>query len=111
MIAHTESIINNYLQKEVVFFINSDKPIKTGKLLIFKFKDFYFNFIMKTDNVTKTFELPYPFKVEEFKDHVKFSYTIEDFSQLNLELLIKAKLLKPKKRNKLYNTTVVLSAL
>ena len=29
----------------------------------------------------------------------------------NMELLVKAKLLKPKKRNKLYNSVVVLSAL
>ena len=85
--------------------------MKTGKLLIFKFKDFYFNFIIKSDNVTKTFEIPYPFKVEEGHKCLKFSYTMEDFSQKNMDLLIKAKLLKPKKRNKLYNSVVVLSAL
>jgi len=50
-----ENKINTFLQKEVVFFINKDKPIKSGKLLIFKFKDFYFNFILKIDNTTKTF--------------------------------------------------------
>ena len=61
MIEKTEKMINNFLQRNIVFFINSEKPMKTGKLLIFKFKDFYFNFISKTDNVTKTFEIPYPF--------------------------------------------------
>jgi hypothetical protein len=106
-----ENKINTFLQKEVVFFINKDKPIKSGKLLIFKFKDFYFNFILKIDNTTKTFEIPYPFLVTEGDNCLMFSYTIEDFSQKNIELLIKAKLLKPKKRNKLYNSTVVLSAL
>ena len=35
-----EKKINSFLQKDVVFFINSEKPIKSGKLLIFKFKDF-----------------------------------------------------------------------
>ena len=111
MIEKTEKMINNFLQRNIVFFINSEKPMKTGKLLIFKFKDFYFNFIIKTDKVTKTFEIPYPFKVEQGTNCLKFSYTIEDFSQKNMDLLVKAKLLKPKKRNKLYNTTVVLSAL
>lgn len=106
-----EKKINSFLQKDVVFFINSDRPLKSGKLLIFKFKDFYFNFILKTDDTTKTFELPYPFLIEEGTDCLKFSYTMDDFSQKNIELLIKAKLLKPKKRNKLYNSTVVLSAL
>lgn len=111
MIEQTEKIINNFLQKDVVFFIESEKPIKSGKLLIFKFKDFYLNFILKIDNTTKTFELPYPFKVDSGPDYIYFSYSIEDFSQKNLELLVKAKLLKPKKKNKLYNSTVVLSAL
>jgi len=59
----------------------------------------------------KHFEIPYPFLVTEGDNCLMFSYTIEDFSQKNIELLIKAKLLKPKKRNKLYNSTVVLSAL
>ena len=111
MIEKTEKIINTFLQKEVVFFINSEKPLKNGKLLIFKFKDFYLNFIIKSDNTSKLFELPYPFKIYHEENCIKFSYTLEDFSQKNLDLLVKAKLLKPKKRNKLYNSTVVLSAL
>jgi len=110
MIEKTEKLISNFLQRNIVFFINSEKPIKSGKLLIFKFKDFYFNFTIKTDNVTKVFEIPYPFKVETGPNCLKFSYTIDDFSQKNVDLLIKAKLLKPKKRNKLYNSVVVLSA-
>ena len=44
MTEESEKLINNFLQKDVVFFINKEKPIKTGKLLIFKFKDFYFNY-------------------------------------------------------------------
>lgn len=110
MINKTETLINSFLQKNVVFFIDSEKPMKSGKLLIFKFKDFYFNFILKTDTGTKIFELPYPFSVTEGSNCIVFSYTLEDFSQKNMDLLFKAKLLKPKKRNKLYNSTVVLSA-
>jgi len=111
MIEKTERMIFDFLQRNVTFYINSEKPMKSGKLLIFRFKDFYFNFILKTDNTTKTFELPYPFKVTTGENCLYFSYTLEDFSQKNIDLLIKAKLLKPKKKNKLYNTTVVLSAL
>jgi hypothetical protein len=111
MIEKTERMIFDFLQRNVTFYINSEKPMKSGKLLIFRFKDFYFNFILKTDNTTKTFELPYPFKVITGENCLYFSYTLEDFSQKNMDLLIKAKLLKPKKKNKLYNTTVVLSAL
>lgn len=111
MIESAEKTINTFLQKNVVFFIDSEKPIKSGKLLVFKFKDFYFNFILKTEAGTKVFELPYPFSIVKGENCLTFSYTLEDFSQKNIDLLFKAKLLKPKKRNKLYNSTVVLSAL
>jgi len=111
MIDIAENCITSFLQKEVVFFINKDKPLKNGKLLIFTPKDFYFNFLIKVDSTIKTFELPYPFKITQGDDYIMFSYTLEDFSQKNFDLLLKAKLLKPKKRNKLYNATVVLSAL
>ena len=106
-----ENQINSFLQKDVVFFINSEKPLKVGKLLIFKFKDFYFNFLLKTDSSNKIFELPYPFRIEEGPNHLKFSYTLDDFSQKNLDLYYKSLILKPKKKNKLYNSVVVLSAL
>jgi len=111
MNAQTEKIINNFLQREIVFYINKDKPIKSGKLLIFKFKDFYFNFLIKTGNTNKIFELPYPFKIEQGPSSLIFSYTLDDFSQKNTDLYYKSLLLKPKKKNKLYNSTVVLSAL
>lgn len=111
MINTSEKIINKFLQKDIVFFIKGEKPLKSGKLLLYKFKDFYFNFTIKTSDTIKTFELPYPFLVTEGINYISFSYTIEDFSQKNMELLVKAKLLKPKKRNKLYNSVVVLSSL
>lgn len=111
MIDEAEKTINNFLQKEVVFFINSEKPLKQGKLLVFRFKDFYFNFVLKTQTGQKIFEIPYPFKIEECNNHLKFYYTLDNFAQKNLDLFLKAKLLTPKKKNKLYNSVVVLSAI
>lgn len=111
MTPETETLINTYLQKKVVFFINSDKPLKSGKLLIFKFKDFYFNFIIKTNVGQKVFELPYPFTIQDCGDHIKFSYMLDDFAQNNTDVLLKTKILAPKKKNKLYNSVVVLSAI
>lgn len=107
----TETAINRFLQKDVAFFINSEKPLKTGKLLIFKFKDFYFNFILKVGNSNKIFEIPYPFNIKEGDNCLYFSYTLDAFSQKNLDLYYKSLILKPKKKNKLYNSVVVLSAL
>ena len=111
MTEESEKLINNFLQKDVVFFINKEKPIKTGKLLIFKFKDFYFNFILKNNKVNKIFEIPYPFNITKGVNSLIFSYTLEDFSQKNMDLYYKSLILKPKKKNKLYNSMVVLSSL
>ena len=103
--------INKFLQRNVCIFVEGSKPIKDGKLLLFKFKEFYFNFTLKADNGSKIVELPYPFKIEEGKNHLKFSYMIDDFASKSEGLEIKLKFFKPEKKNKLYNSVVVLSAI
>lgn len=109
MIDKIEQSVNEFLQKDIIILIDG-KPVKSGKLLLFKFKDFYLKFTIKSES-TKTFEIPYPFSVDVHASHLVFSYTIDAFSQKNLELLVKAKLMPPIKKNKLYNSMVVLSAI
>lgn len=106
-----EEKIKPFLQKDVAIFTEDGKTIKQGKLLIFKFKEFYLNFSIKTGNSIKVIELPYPFNIQQYNDHLKLSYNIADFSAKNEELQFKLLLFKPEKNNKLYNSTVVLSAL
>ena len=93
MTEESEKLINNFLQKDVVFFINKEKPIKTGKLLIFKFKDFYFNFILKNNNVNKIFEIPYPFNITKGVNSLIFSWIdrLESFAITNALYLLSIK--------------------
>jgi hypothetical protein len=106
-----ENKINSFLQKKVSLFIEGSKPMKEGKFLIFKFKEFYLNFTIKHNTASKTIELPYPFKITEGDNCLKFSYNIEEFAAENEDLQFKLLLCKPEKKNKLYNSVVVLSAI
>lgn len=106
-----ENKINNFLQKKVCIFVEGSKPLREGKFLIFRFKEFYFNFTIKSNNVSKILELPYPFKITEGQDFLKFSYKVEDFASKNEDLSFKLLLYKPEKKNKIYNSVIVLSAL
>jgi hypothetical protein len=56
----TEKQFIPFLQKNINIVLEN-KTLKQGKLLLFSIKDFYLNFTLLCNNVTKTFELPYPF--------------------------------------------------
>ena len=51
-----------------------------------------------------------PFKWELKHDHLVFDYTLESFAENNEFVLFKGKVLNFKKKSKLYNNMVVLSA-
>lgn len=111
MIQSIEKHLDKFFLRQVVFCIEGQKPLKAGKLILYKFKDFYFKITLKDGNTTKTLELPYPFAWEVIDQNcLKFHYTLNAFSQNNTDLLIKSKLLIPEKKTKIYNSTITLSA-
>ena len=55
-----EELFLSFLQKDISIVLEN-KTIKQGKLLLFCVKDFYLNFTLLSNNIIKTFELPYPF--------------------------------------------------
>ena len=59
----------------------------------------------------RDFELPYPFSTTNDETYVKFDYTLENFYQKNSFVEFKTKVFKPSSKNKMLNTTVVLSAI
>ena len=110
LLEHLNKDINNFLQRNIVFMTKDNKTFKHGKLIMYKFKDFYMTFTIKHGNSIKILELPYPFKTDLQSDHMIFSYEIGDLCKPNTEVYFKTKLLTPQKKNKLYNNTVVLSS-
>jgi len=105
-----ESNLTNLLLRDIVIF-NDKKTFKKGKLILFKVKEFYYVFTLQNDkNELRDYELPYPFKCELHDDHITFDYSLENFYQRNSFVEFKTKVFKPSTKNKILNTTVVLSA-
>lgn len=107
-----ESNINNFLLRDIVFYIDGGKTVKRGKLILFKFKEFHFNFTIKNEkNENKVYEIPYPFDYYTGERHMKFSYTLNDFTLTGSNLFYKTKTMNRDTASKLYDNVLVLSAL
>jgi len=81
-----EPFLLSCLQKQVVFSIGN-KVIKKGKLLLFRRVHYYIQISLMSDkNVRESFEVPIPFKVENYKDEglLYFDYRL---ASLNVEAL------------------------
>tara|TARA_E500000178_G_C16882261_1_gene689557 strand:+ start:615 stop:956 length:342 start_codon:yes stop_codon:yes gene_type:complete len=106
-----EQDLTNLLLRDIVIYINPEKNLKKGKLKLFSVKEFYFVLTLLNDkNELKEYEIPMPFKWELKHNHLVFDYTLESFAKNNEFVLFKGKILNFKKKSKLYNNMVVLSA-
>lgn len=57
---NAEDFFIPFFQKNISIILES-KTLRQGKLLLFCVKDFYLNFTLLHNGVSKVFELPYPF--------------------------------------------------
>jgi hypothetical protein len=106
-----EKELTNLLLRDIKIFINPAKPIKQGKLVLFKVKDFYFSLSLENEKGDlKQYEMPFPFSSDVGHMHLKFDYRIEEFAKNNEFVYFKSKVLNFEKKSKLYNNVVVLSA-
>jgi hypothetical protein len=111
MIEEIEKEINNYLLRDIVFITENKKVIKRGKLLLYRFKEFYLTFnIINEAGENKIFEIPYPFRYSVKNNNIELSYKLDDFSRSNVDLLFKVQILNKTNANKYYNNKLVLSA-
>ena len=92
-----------YLQKHLqtpIKFVLGQKVVKQGRLLIFKRAHYYLHItLMTAKNVKESFEIPIPYKVEEYPHEglAYFDYRIQGLCGLNEE--INSKLAKVKIKN------------
>lgn len=106
-----EKDLTNLLLRDIVIYINPEKPLKRGKLKLFKVKEFYFSLFLENENGDiKNYEIPFPFNSKIGNRHLIFDYTIDEFAKNNDFVNFKTKVLNFKKKSKLYNNIVVLSA-
>lgn len=62
-----------------VEFKIDNKIIKRGKIKVFNTKQFFIKFKIEYLNVTKEYELPYPFKIIKTNDGFLFDYCLSAF--------------------------------
>tara|TARA_R110002074_G_scaffold108121_1_gene233495 strand:- start:455 stop:805 length:351 start_codon:yes stop_codon:yes gene_type:complete len=95
--------LKQFLLQNII--IKTDKKIlKRGKLKIFQVKQYYINFTLEFNESIKSYEIPYPFKVEDAEVGAILNYHLSSFippKQLN-----KVKFLDNSSKSKIYDNLV-----
>lgn len=92
-----EGFLTNALQAPVRFILGQ-KVIKQGRLVLFKRAHYYLHItLMTSKNVKESFEIPIPFRVEEYQHEglAYFDYRLQGLVGLDTELnerLVKVKI-------------------
>ena len=108
-IQKTLKMFYDFLQHNVTFSIGP-KTVRKGRLMLYNIHDYYIRFIIKTNkDLTKTYEIPYPFKIHRDKDSVHMSYTIDDLCNDNRKKAEFVEEFKTENPNKLFNNTLILT--
>jgi len=107
-----DEILSKLLLRDLVFINSNGKILKKGQFILFKKKEFYYVFSLKTDKGSiKDYEMPYPFNITSVGGNVVMDYTLKEFSQRDDIFYYKCKMINEPKKSKLYNYTVVISAI
>lgn len=110
IVERIEQAVNLFLQRKIVFTINN-KPVKSGKLMLFAVKDFYLVFTILVQNTKKIFEVPYPFGVELKENKLLLLYNLNLLHHKNTDIENNMKLLYPKKPTKYFNSIAEIVAI
>ena len=98
-------IFEPFLQQNVHINIEH-KTVRKGKLLLYNINEYYIKFVILTNkDITKTYEVPFPYKMTAKADHLKLSYKIEDLCRGNVAKEEFIRTFEPVS-NKLYDKTM-----
>jgi hypothetical protein len=81
-----EPFLLTCLQKQIVFAIG-DKIIKKGRLILFRRVHYYIQIsLMNEKNIRENFEIPIPFRVENYKEEglLYFDYRLQSLNVKSL---------------------------
>jgi len=108
VIDEIENNFKDFFLNNVNFVIN-EKIIKKGKLINLSVKDFFIIFQLEIPKGgIKTFEIPYPFGIENKKSFVDFDYRLCTLTQNDTYKFVKARNFKPKKNSKFYDVQMIM---
>lgn len=69
--------LNSHFYKKFIFSLDN-KIIKTGRLKLFTQKGFNLKFFLDDCDISKAFEIPYPFSIKELKNGFIFDYRLKN---------------------------------
>jgi hypothetical protein len=104
----TEKNFLPFFQKNICIVLEN-KILRQGKLLLFSIKDLYIYFTLTNSNITKSFELPYPFDtyMENLSSNVLIlDYKIKTFTKGIPTINSKVHSFKVQKTMKYYDSKV-----
>lgn len=103
-----ESHFINCLQREISIYNKEDRLLKSGKLVLFNIREYTIQLVMSKKNGSFTYEIPYPFGINNQTNKIKLDYTLDNLCKNDIVLKAKLNLCAPAKKNKFYNTTITI---
>tara|TARA_A100001391_G_C4849064_1_gene219186 strand:+ start:181 stop:531 length:351 start_codon:yes stop_codon:yes gene_type:complete len=97
------NFLKPFLLQDII--IKTDKKIlKRGKLKIFQIKQYYINFTLEYKDSIKSYEIPYPYKMDWDEEMAILNYHLSSF--VPIKQMNRVKFLDSSSKSKLYNNLV-----
>lgn len=98
-------ILERFLQQDVMFNVDH-KTVRKGRLLLYNLDNYHVKFTILTNkNLTKNYEIPYPFKLIDEDTCLRFSYKVTDLCNDNSKKVQFVESIT-RETNKLYDRTI-----
>jgi len=110
MILLLDTYFKEFFQKNVQFTLKN-KSYKKGRFINFKISGCYISFVIQTEKKKDTFEIPFPFAMNNKNNSVFFDYRLETLSEQDSNLLVNLKTTTRVKNSKFYNATLTITPL
>ena len=100
-----DELLKYFLQKHVKLFLNN-KLYKSGKVILFKHKNYFIELIIQTENKDKKVEIPIPFLIENHKEDnlVFFDYRLKTVAKLGSNIYNKLLFLSKKCKSRYFDS-------
>lgn len=109
-IDYITALLQPLLLRNVTLKCNN-KVLKSGKLKLFNFKQFFIKLHLENaKKEVRVFEIPYPFKINSNDGNVTLNYHLSSIYGASDHTFMKIKMLKADTTSKLYNNIVTISS-
>jgi len=100
-----DELLKYLLQKYVSLFLNN-KLYRSGKVILFKHKNYFIELILQNESKEKRVEIPIPFLIENHKEEnlLFFDYRLKTLAKNNSDIYNKLLMMSKKCKSRYFNT-------